>query len=93
MTTTRTMEMRGRPVTHEEALESAQRLINSHFHQEPRAHCSIPARTNDDDIVVTDYILERQAADILNQPCGACGEPVHEHSNGGWDCPRDKAKQ
>ena len=56
-----TMKMRGRPVRHDEALESAQRLINSHFHNEDRARVSIPVRPDNDDVLVMDYILEQQA--------------------------------
>lgn len=56
-----TQEMRGRPVTHEEALKSAQRLINSHFRNRNSARCSIPVSIDDDDVVVIDYILEQQA--------------------------------
>jgi len=60
-----TMNMRGRPVTHDEAGASAQRLINSHFHNADGARVSIPARPDNDDILVMDYILEqRQAASI-----------------------------
>lgn len=58
---TLTMEMRRRPVTHEEALESAQRLIHSHFGMPNGARCEIPVRAADDDVVITDYILEQQA--------------------------------
>lgn len=58
---TLTMEMRRRPVTHVEALKSAQRLIHSHFHQPNGARCHIPLQADDDDVVVTDYILEQQA--------------------------------
>lgn len=54
-----TQKRRGRPVTHEEALASARRLINSHFHNGNQARCSIPAQPEDDDLIITDYILEQ----------------------------------
>lgn len=50
--------MRGRPVRKQEALESAQRLINSHFHNEDTARVSIPANPADDDLIVMDFIRE-----------------------------------
>lgn len=56
-----TRRMRGRPVTHDEAQRSAQRLINSHFRSEDRARTSIPADYRDDDITVSDYIEEHKA--------------------------------
>lgn len=55
-----TQKLRGRRVTHEEAAESAQRLVNSHFHNPDSARCSIPANPADDDLIVTDYILEQK---------------------------------
>jgi hypothetical protein len=58
------MKMRGRPVTHEEARESAHRLINSHFGNADRARASIPVDYRDDDVTVVDYIWEQRA----NQP-------------------------
>lgn len=57
---TMTMKMRGRPVTLAEAMESARRLVNSHFHNLESARCSIPADVRDNDIVLTDYLVERQ---------------------------------
>jgi hypothetical protein len=59
MTETVTMKMRGRPVTHEEALASAQRLINSHFHNPDSARVQIPCSPHDDDVMVMDYIHEQ----------------------------------
>ena len=59
---TDTQKERGRPVTHEEAQVSAQRLINSHFHNHDGARCSIPRRFQDDDITVMDYIEQQAAA-------------------------------
>jgi len=55
-------QMRGRPVTHEEAAASAQRLINSHFHNPDRARMQIPANPSDDDLIITDYIIEQRSA-------------------------------
>jgi len=54
-----TQQRRGRPVTHEEAKESARRLINSHFKNPERARCSIHANPADDDLIITDYIQEQ----------------------------------
>lgn len=52
-----------REVGHEEAREAVQRLINSHFRQEPHARCGIPARPDyDDDLIAIAYIRQRQAA-------------------------------
>lgn len=57
-----TMKMRGRPITHEEAEVSAQRLINSFFHNDDGARISIPVRPDNDDVLVMDYILEQRDA-------------------------------
>jgi hypothetical protein len=57
-----TMNMRGRRVTHDEALKSAHRLINSHFHNPDSARCSIPVNAADDDVTIIDYIHEQMAA-------------------------------
>ena len=59
---TATQVLRGRPVTHDEAAASADRLINSRFGKSNGARASIPARPDDDDIVITDYILEQRSA-------------------------------
>lgn len=63
-----TQKMRGRPVTADEAMASALRLIHSHFGTPDKARCSIPAQASDDDVVVCDYIREtRQAASLPPQ--------------------------
>lgn len=59
-----TMKMRKRPVTPEEAAESVQRLINSHFNNQDRAHCQIPVSVKDDDVVASDYVIE-SAAELM----------------------------
>lgn len=60
--------VRSEPVTVEQALASAQRLVNSHFKNEDRAICRIPVHPDDDDIVVTDYIRESaQRIDFLEK--------------------------
>jgi len=64
---TLTMKMRGRPVTQDEALKSAHRLINSHFGNPDKARVSIPVDYRDDDVTVIDYIHQEQKA-------GAAGE-------------------
>lgn len=44
------------------AREAVQRLINSHFRNDNRARCSIPAnRAEDDDLVAMDYISQSEA--------------------------------
>lgn len=45
-------------VTAERAAEAVQRLINSHFHNDNRAHCSIPANLDDDDLVASRYVRQ-----------------------------------
>jgi hypothetical protein len=57
-----TMNMRGRRVTHDEALKSAHRLINSHFRNPDSARCSIPVDAADDDVTIIDYIHEQMDA-------------------------------
>jgi hypothetical protein len=53
---------RGPEITHEKARESARRLINSAFQQEPRARLGIPARPGyDDDLVIVAYIEQQSA--------------------------------
>ena len=61
-----TMKMRGRPVTHDEAEASAQRLINSHFHNADQARVSIPVRPDNDDVLVMDYVMEQCKAGSVN---------------------------
>ncbi len=56
---TLTMKLRGRPVSKEEALCSARRLVNSHFHNPDAARISIPVSAADDDVTVIDYIREQ----------------------------------
>lgn len=74
-----TQKMRGRPVTQKEAMESAQRLINSHFNNPDRARMQIPVSAADDDVIVTDYIREQPAVSegIATQECAICGRPAH----------------
>jgi hypothetical protein len=50
-------------ITVERAYEAAQRLINSHFHNDNRARCSIPADPrNDDDLVLMRFIEQVELA-------------------------------
>jgi hypothetical protein len=58
-----TRERRGKPVTHGQARASAQRLINSHFHNDNRARMSIPVDYDDDDCTIHDYISEQESRD------------------------------
>jgi NTP pyrophosphatase (non-canonical NTP hydrolase) len=53
-----TQELRGRPVTNQEAQEACRRLINSYFHNKDQARCSIPASPSDDDVLLSDYLGE-----------------------------------
>lgn len=39
---------------------AVQRLINSHFHNENGAQCSIPANLDDDDIVASRYVRQSE---------------------------------
>ena len=57
-----TQEMRGRPVTAEEARQACRRLINSHFHNPDSARVSIPCNPMDDDVLLGDYLLEVEKA-------------------------------
>lgn len=58
-----TRNLRGRPVAHDEAEKSAQRLINSHFRNPDGARMRIPANCADDDITILDYIAEQRERD------------------------------
>ena len=59
-----------RTISHDEATESARRLINSHFRQEPYARASIPARPDyDDDLIICAYI--KQQAELARLRTGA----------------------
>lgn len=55
-----TMKMRGRPITPAEAQAAVQRLINSHFDQDPRALSQIPVNPADDDVVASDYVRQSE---------------------------------
>lgn len=49
-----------RPISHAEAEQCAQRLINSHFRNSDHARVSIPARPDyDDDLVLLAYIHQQ----------------------------------
>lgn len=58
-----------RPISHDEAREAMQRLVNSHFNN-PRdkyehARMSIPANPDrDDDLVLSAYIEQQRAKDV-----------------------------
>lgn len=71
---TLSMKMRGRPVAHEEAKQSAHRLINSHFGNPDKARMQIPANPADDDLIVCDYIYEQSASSV--PPLGAASEAI-----------------
>lgn len=50
-----------RTITHDEAVEIAHRLINSHFNKEPCARASIPARPDyDDDLLILAFIEQQR---------------------------------
>jgi hypothetical protein len=50
-----------RRISHDEARESAQRLINSHFGSEPVARATIPANPDgDDDLILLAYIKQQE---------------------------------
>lgn len=64
--TEETRRLRGRPISHEEALISAHRLINSHFHNKDRARIQIPASPWDDDLMIVDYIEEQSESHLAS---------------------------
>ena len=54
--------MTERAISHDEAKLVAQRLINSHFGNDDRAHVSIPADPErDDDLLILSYIEQQRA--------------------------------
>lgn len=61
MKATITQQMRGIPITDDEAEASINRIINSRFNKSNGARCSIPVRPDDDDIVALDYVVECRA--------------------------------
>lgn len=68
-----------RTITHEEAREIAQRLINSHFHQSPGARVGIPARPDyDDDLLIHAYIDQQAATAVENVNLRALLERARE---------------
>ena len=77
--------MTAREITHDEAREVAQRLVNSHFQKEPRARVGIPARPDyDDDLLIHAYIEQQRArvpaAQPLRQEKPVADEPVRKES-------------
>lgn len=51
-----------RLITHDEASDAVQRLVNSHFGKEPKGRFGIPARPDyDDDLVLSAYIKQQRA--------------------------------
>lgn len=57
-----TQEMRGRPVSYEEACTAAQRLINrAHNCVGEKSTMSIPVQASDDDVLLFDYLTEAHA--------------------------------
>lgn len=54
-----------RPISHSEAREAAQRLINSHFGNQPHARTAVPPRPDyDDDMVLCAYIAQQREKEI-----------------------------
>lgn len=78
---TLTQKIRNRRVTAEEAMESVDRLINSHFGNPRKARCSIPANVADDDLVASDYV--RQSAAEIAALKARVAELGAEHTNDG----------
>lgn len=62
-----TEQMRGRRITPQEAAKSAQRLVNSHFRNRDSARVSIPARPDDDDLIVIDFILQTERDEVKTE--------------------------
>lgn len=50
-------------ITHDEARQAAQRLINSHFNNPNQARACIPVRDDDDDILICRYIDQQRSRD------------------------------
>lgn len=64
-----TQVMRGRPVTNAEAMEAALRLVARAYNGSgPKSTMSIPVQASDDDVLLTDYLLE---ANSLQATIGA----------------------
>lgn len=64
-----TNERRTEKITHEQAREAATRLIHSHFGQKPHAKISIPAKLDDDDILIMDYIEQQLLEELRIEGC------------------------
>lgn len=79
-----------RTISHEEAKESARRLINSHFRREPCARVGIPARPDyDDDLLIMAYICQREEAEQPPIPSYADDpRPAKEIIADGWPDPQ-----
>lgn len=61
---------------------AVQRLINSHFRNDNRARCSIPAnRENDDDLVAMDYVTQSEERIARSEQALA----ALEAENAEWD--------
>lgn len=89
-----------RTVSHEQAAESARRLINSYFGNDGGAHASIPADpSRDDDLLITAYIVQQRAfseraeaalADARKATIEQCAKAAHGFRHQGGIQPSDK---
>lgn len=75
-------------ISDERALEAARRFIDEHFHNErPKPVTRIPAREDDDDVVLTTYIIQRAARDrereaaIMEECAAVLLDEVRQHRN------------
>lgn len=77
----------------EQIRDGVQRLINSHFRQEPSARIHIPASRDDDDLMVSDAITElaalrewrAKAEPLLREIVDV--QMVYEENLRRWRCP------
>ena len=64
-----------RIVSHKRALEAAHRLYKSNFGQPEKPRISIPAKADDDDVVLIDYIWQQMAKETTRmQPAGEAND-------------------
>ena len=68
-----------RRISHREAMDAAHRLINSHFGNDDRARCSIPAQPDrDDDLVLCAYIRQQASRSSTVDEATVGWQPIDE---------------
>lgn len=58
---------RSEMISHERAREAAMRLIHSHFGLPDEARIHIPASSDDDDLIIMDYIAQQIFKDLQSE--------------------------